>query len=572
MNCREKIISEDYFSLILDFPLREDQISPEENQDFCYENVDGSLGVIYVKRMGRPMVTVSNFLYRYIPQVYGLESFPAAGTREFNPQPLESVGILTQQRPPLELTGSGTILAVIDTGISYESPVFRYSDGSSRILAIWDQTDQSGQPPVGFAYGTEYTQEQINEALNSPEPQQLVPHRDEIGHGTAVASVAAGGRIDGGTTFTGAAPDAQIVVVKVKPAKQYLREYYMVRDGVPAYSADDIIFAIKYVRQFAIPFEQPVVLCYGMGTSLGSHTGASFLSLYLQHVTVRIGMAAAISGGNEGNSAGHFRAMLEESPRQVEIRVGDNMRGFMAELWGASPSVFQISVRSPGGEVIPETNFRINREVDYTFVYEKTRVIMTYVSNERNTGEELIVMRFMDPVPGVWSIVVRGARVGQNDFFDIWLTQKQFQSGEAYFLTPTPEITLTVPSYAEDAVTVTAYDSNTGSFYFNSGQGFSRTGRNKPDLSAPGVSISTINGPYTGSAMAAAVTAGAMLQLMQWSVAEGNAPFISGRGIKDYLIRGATKERGVDYPSRQWGYGRLNLTGAFDAIAGRFPD
>lgn len=572
MDCREKIVSEDYFSLILDFPFREAQLLMEEGHDFCYEVVDGTLGVIYVPGSDTNPISVANFLYRYIPQVYGLESFPAAGGREFNPWPLESVGILTQQRPPLALTGSGTVLAVIDTGISYENPVFRYSDGSSRILAIWDQSDQSGQPPEGFAYGTEYTREQINEALNSPDPQQIVPHRDEIGHGTAMASVAAGSRIDGGITFTGAAPDAQIVVVKVKPAKQYLRDYYLIRDGVPAYSADDIIFAIKYVRQFAVPFEQPVVLCYGMGTSLGSHTGSSFLSLYLQQVTARLGIGVAVSGGNEGNSAGHFRAMLEESPKLAEIRVGDNMRGFMAELWGASPSVFQVSVRSPGGEVIPETNFRINREVDYTFIYEKTRVIMTYVPNERNTGEELIVMRFINPAPGIWSIVVRGARVGTNSYFDIWLTQRQFQSGEVYFLTPTPEITLTVPSYAEDVVTVTAYDSETGSFYFNSGQGFSRIGKNKPDLSAPGVSVSTVNGPYTGSAMAAAVTAGAMLQLMQWSVTEGNVPFISGRGIKDYLIRGAARERGVDYPSRQWGYGKLDLTGTFDAIAGRFPE
>lgn len=562
-------VSEDYFSIILDFPLREEEGDPDA--DFCYHKIEGSLGVIYVARSGRPPLSVSQFLYRYIPQLFGLGSFPAAGSREFDPQPLESAGILSVQRPPLELTGSGTVLAVIDTGISYENPAFRYSDGSSRILAIWDQTDQSGQPPEGFFYGTQYTQEQINEALRSDDPHSIVPQRDEIGHGTALASAAAGSRIDGGITFTGAAPDAQIVVVKVKPAKQHLRDYYMIRDGVPAYSTDDLLFAIKYAQQFAVPFERPVVLCVGMGTSMGSHNGGSFLTDYLQHVSEQLAVASAASGGNEGNAAGHFRAALTQDARPVEIRVGENMRGFMLELWGESPSVFEISVSSPGGEVIPVTNLRIVRELDYTFVYEKTRVVINYVSNERNTGDELIVMRFETPSPGIWTIQVRGVRALRDAVFDIWMTQEQFRDGEAAFLTPTPEVTLTMPSYADDAVTLTAYNSANGSFYYNSGQGFSRTGKIKPDLAAPGVAVSTINGPYTGTAMSAAVTAGAMLQLMQWCVTERNAPFASGREIKGYLRRGAFQDSAYEYPNRQWGYGRLDLKGTFDVIAGRLP-
>lgn len=567
MDCREMSVSEDYFGIILDFPLREEDIDP--NSGACYHRIEGSLGVIYVPRSGRPPLSVSQFLYRYIPQLFGLESVPAAGGREFDPQPLESAGILSVQRPPLELTGRGTVLAVIDTGISYENPVFQYSDGSSRILAIWDQTDQSGTPPEGLFFGTEYTQEQINEALQSDDPHAVVPQRDEIGHGTAMASVAAGSRIDGGITFTGAAPDAQIVAVKVKPAKQYLRDYYMIRDDVPAYSTEDLLFAIKYVQRFAEPFERPVVLCLGMGTSMGSHNGGSFLTEYLQHVSEQLAVASAVSGGNEGNAAGHFRAALTQDVRPVEIRVGENMRGFMLELWGESPSVFEISIGSPGGEVIPMTNLRIVRELDYTFVYEKTRVVVNYVSNERNTGDELIVMRFEAPSPGIWTIQVRGVRALRDAVFDIWMTQEQFRNGEAAFLTPTPEITLTMPSYADDAVTLTAYNSANGSFFYNSGQGFSRTGKIKPDLAAPGVAVSTVNGPYTGTAMSAAVTAGAMLQLMQWCVVEKNAPFVSGREIRGYLRRGAFQDSAYEYPNRQWGYGRLDLQGTFDRIAGR---
>lgn len=568
MDCREKIISEDYISIILDYIPRPDV--PAEGDGFCYRTIEGALGVYYLNRSRVPLLSAANFLYRYIPQLYGLEGFPSGGSAAFDPQPLEVSGILAQQRPPLELTGRGVILAVIDTGISYENPVFRYSDGSSRILALWDQTDQDGEPPAGMSYGTEYTREQINEALASQNPHAIVPQRDEIGHGTALASVAAGSRLDGGVSFVGAAPDADLVVVKLKPAKQYLRDYYLIEDGVPAYSTDDILFAVKYVEQMAVPLSQPVVICLGMGTSLGSHNGASIVADYLQNVAQRLSRALILSGGNEGNAAGHYRALLTEEIQRAEIRVGENTGGFVAELWGSSPAVFRISVRSPGGEVIPEVDFRIGSSVDYTFVYERTRVQIVYVPNERNTGDELIILRFETPTPGVWTLSVRGVRTTENSVFDIWLMPRQFIGGEAYFLMPTPEVTLTMPSYTEDGVTVTSYNSANGSFYYMSGQGFSRTGRIKPDLAAPGVGIATANGPYSGGAMAAAITAGAAAQLMQWSVVEGNMLTISSREVKGYLSRGAREEPTDPYPSRQWGFGRLDMRKTFDQIAGRY--
>lgn len=568
MNCREKIVSEDYMSIILDFIPREDM--PTEGEAYCFRTIEGALGVYYLNRRIVPPLSAANYQYRYIPQLYGLQGFPAAGAG-LGQQPLEVSGILAQQRPPLELTGRGVILAFIDTGISYESPVFRYSDGSSRILAIWDQTDQSGQPPQGLYYGTEYKREQINEALQLEDPHALVPQRDEIGHGTAMASVAAGSRLNGGTAFTGAAPDAELVVVKVRPAKQYLRDYYLVADQTPVYSTDDLLFAIRYVQEFAIPLKRPVVLCFGMGTSLGSHDGGSIFTEYLQNVTQRLSRSVVAGGGNEGSAAGHYRGMLSATAQEAELRVGENTRGFQAELWGFLPSRFRISVRSPGGEVIPELDFRVGVSVDYTFVYEDTRVEIVYVANERNTGDELIILRFDKPTPGVWTLAVRSTQTGPESLFDIWLTPREMIEGEAFFLTPTPEVTLTMPAYTENVVTVTSYNSSTGSFFYQSGQGFSRIGSIKPDLAAPGVGISAINGVYSGSAMAAAITAGAAAQLMQWCVVEENRPYVSSGQIRGFLTRGARRESSLRYPDRRWGFGQLDLRGTFDEIAGREP-
>ena len=569
MDCRDMIVSEDYMSILLDYIPGEEERSGDW---YCYRQIDGALGVYYMDIARALPLSPANYLYRYIPQLYGLGGFPAMGGREFDPAPLEISGILAQQRPPLELTGRSVVMAFLDTGISYENPVFRFSDGSSRILAIWDQTDQGGKAPEGIGYGSEYIREQINEALLSENPRSIVPQRDENGHGTAVASVAAGSRLEGGAAFAGAAPDADIVVVKLRPAKRYLRDFYQIADGVPAYSTDDIMFAVKYVQRFAVPLYQPLVVCLGIGTSLGSHTGGSLLSEYLQSVASRVSHAVVIGGGNEGNTAGHFRSVLEEEETKAEIRVGENVRGFTAELWGTLPAVFRISVRSPGGELIPETDFRLGASVDYTFVYEKTRVQIDYMPNEINTGNELILLRFTLPSPGVWTIGVRGIRSLSGSIFDLWLLPKQFLDGEVSFLAPDPDVTLTMPAYTEDAVTVTSYNSGNGSFFFRSGRGFSRTGKIKPDLAAPGVGVSTVNGPYSGGSMAAALTAGAAAQLFQWCVYENNYRRISGRGIRGFLSRGAREERLEEYPSRLWGYGRLDMRRTFDEIAGNYPE
>lgn len=569
MDCRDMIVSEDYMSILLDYIPGEEERSGDW---YCYRQIDGALGVYYMDIARALPLSPANYLYRYIPQLYGLGGFPAMGGREFDPAPLEISGILAQQRPPLELTGRSVVMAFLDTGISYENPVFRFSDGSSRILAIWDQTDQGGKAPEGIGYGSEYTREQINEALLSENPRSIVPQRDENGHGTAVASVAAGSRLEEGAAFAGAAPDADIVVVKLRPAKRYLRDFYQIADGVPAYSTDDIMFAVKYVHRFAVPLYQPLVVCLGIGTSLGSHTGGSLLSEYLQSVASRVSHAVVVGGGNEGNTAGHFRSVLEEEETKAEIRVGENVRGFTAELWGTLPAVFRISVRSPGGELIPETDFRLGASVDYTFVYEKTRVQIDYMPNEINTGNELILLRFTLPSPGVWTIGVRGIRSLSGSIFDLWLLPKQFLDGEVSFLAPDPDVTLTMPAYTEDAVTVTSYNSGNGSFFFRSGRGFSRTGKIKPDLAAPGVGVSTANGPYSGGSMAAALTAGAAAQLFQWCVYENNYRRISGRGIRGFLSRGAREERLEEYPSRLWGYGRLDMRRTFDEIAGNYPE
>ncbi len=461
-----------------------------------------------------------------------------------------------------------------EEGIDYTAPAFRDSEGNSRILAIWDQTIQSGRPPEGFLYGTEYTREDINRALRSENPFETVPSRDENGHGSAMAGIAAGSRLGNGLSYFGAAPDADIVVVKLKECKPYLREFFLVPPGVPAYQENDIMLAVQYADGFANIFYRPVVICLGIGTSYGDHAGNSALARYLESVAVKRSRAVVVCGGNEGNAAHHFQGRIETGRGagadsvDVEVRVGENSQGFMLELWGNVPDVFTVSVRSPGGETIPPVRLGIRDGITYGFVYERTQITLAGSLVEAASGEELILMRVAAPTSGIWTFRVQSAGETHNGIFHLWLPITQFMNTQVNFLEPTPYITLTEPSMASDVISVSTYDTANNSFYINSGRGFSRIGVIKPEFAAPGVNVSTIRGTETGSSYAAAMSAGAVAQFMQWAVVDGNNPYVESREIKNYFIRGASRSYDLTYPNREWGYGRLNMVGTFDALIG----
>lgn len=565
MDCRTQILSNDYFDVITDFSLQADVKEP------CAAIIENQFRIFYYDRSIVGNTNEYFFQFRNVPKLYGLMQEGGMLAGGFDPNSLIASGITQIQREPLALTGRGVIICVIDTGIDYTNPAFRNPDGTSRILAIWDQTIQEGSPPEGFQYGTEYTKEAIDRALEAEDAYSVVPSRDENGHGSMMAGVAAGSRVSGGLTYQGAAPDADIVVVRLKECKQYLRDFYMVPEKVPAYQENDIMLAVQYADGFAVPFQKPVVICLGLGTSYGDHTGTAPLARYLDLVAVKRSRAVVLPGGNEGNALHHYQGRLGDrngDSISVEVRVEAGNDGFIMELWGSIPDAYTVSVRSPGGETIPRIRLGVRESITYSFVYERTRVTIAGTLADPVSGEELILLRLQDPTPGIWTFQVSAVGDIHNGVFHVWLPISQFLSAPAYFLEPSPYVTMTDPSFAKNAISVSTYDSDNNSFYINSGRGFSRTGDIKPDLAAPGVNVSTIRGKASGSSLAAAITAGAAAQFLQWAVAEENNIVVESRGIKNYLIRGASRSFDISYPSREWGYGRLNMVGTFDALIG----
>ena len=131
-----------------------------------------------------------------------------------------------------------------------------------------------------------------------------------------------------------------------------------------------------------------------------------------------------------------------------------------------------------------------------------------------------------------------------------------------------PYTTLTEPAMSDNVIAVSAYNDANNSFFIESGRGFSRTGQIRPDFAAPGVNVSSVYGKQTGSSLGAAISAGAVAQFFQWAVVEENNEYQDTQEIKNYFIRGAAREPDTVYPNREMGYGRLDVAGTFDVLAG----
>lgn len=559
--CAERIISEDYADFIIEIGFRENE-ARQEYKDLCIQDIGYKFSAIYYPLSEINPISVGEDTYIAIPKLFGLMDTSA----------VEATGALRLQRVRgTSLTGNGVIVGFIDTGIDYTNDIFKNVTGRTRILSIWDQSDQSGTHPQGIEFGSEYTREDIDRALQSENPYSIVPTKDTQGHGTFMAGVACGSE-DVENNFIGASNESQIAVVKLKKAKKYLRDFYLIEENVQdVYQENDIMQAVTYLRNLSRRESKPLVLVLGLGTGSGQRSGGSALSQQLNDLGEMIGCCVVTCAGNEGNARLHYKgSVLNKEYEDVELRVGEGTNGFTMELWGNSPDIISVAFISPSGEMISRIPARVGQSDTVEFLLEKSKIDISYSLVEAGGGVELIFMRFIDPTPGVWIIRVYGNNILEGDY-NIWLPIKQFIDKETYFLKPNPDITLTVPSTTQATITVAAYDNMTNALFTDSSRGFTRTNEIKPDITAPGVNVygPGINNNYvrkSGTSVAAALVAGNCAQLMQWGIVEKNETQMKTNYIKNFLIRGAIRDRNIVYPSKEWGYGKVNVYEAFSIL------
>ncbi len=557
-DCRRQVYSNDYFDFIVTYG----ELSDVPVSGACTQRISEEFDIFYYPRAGLPELAVGKYTYTSIPKCFGLQESDA----------LEASGIIRlQNQPVLALKGSGVLVGFVDTGIDYTNKLFRYADGSSRIAAIWDQTIEDGTPPAGIIYGAEYTTEDINRALGSENPYEVVPSRDENGHGTFLAGVACGGE-DIPNNFIGAVPESQIAVVRLKEAKQYLKDFYFVRDGVPVFQENDIMMAVSYLNSLANIKNMPLVICLALGNSMGSHGKTGALTGWLNLVGTRRRRCIVTPAGNEANARHHFQGQIGAGTEyeDAEISVEDEMDGFIVELWAEAPELFAVSVISPTGQQFPRIPVRVGASEVFNFVFEGTTVTVDYRLDAKETASQLIHFRFTKPRKGLWIIRVFPESTVQG-LYNMWMQLQQLMMGNVFFLRSSPDITVTAPGMSSQVITVGGDNASNQSIFADSGRGYTVTGEVKPDFVAPAVGV---YGPglrdnyvtYAGTSASAAITAGACAQVMQWAIVDQNNPLMTSAGIKNMLIRGTRKSNDRSYPNREWGYGMLDVYQAFDML------
>ena len=568
MSCTNSVASEDFADFIAPYFTTPEKFIRSQGTD-CIDFVNPALAVVYVPLSTVTPFTYTSYTYSAVPKLYSLLDVTS----------MEAAGITTASGlPALGNQGAGVIVGFVDTGINYMDPLFRNVDGSTRIIGIWDQTiqpssneNETAKPFSAFSalYGTQYTAEEINLALNSDDPVSIVPTRDENGHGTFLASIAAGNR-DERAEFSGAAPRASIAMVKLKPAKQYLREFYLIQDGAEAYQENDIMMGVSYLYFLARKYSMPLVVCIPLGTNMGSHMGMSRLGQYLNQVSLSNGSAVITAAGNETGARHHFRAVMDADTDEVtaELRVGEREAGFSMELWAEDVGVYTVGFISPTGEVAREISVPLRGENTVSFLLEQTRITVYTQIADVSAGSQFIFMRVENPMSGIWRILIRNS-LDIRETFHLWLPVRGFISDETYFLRPDPDTIITDPGNAQYPITVTAYDHTNNSIYIHASRGYSRSGRIKPDLAAPGVNIlgASASGRrltrMSGTSVSAAHLAGAAAILLSWGILDGNYPYLNTPVLKSIFVRGAQRNPALTYPNREFGYGTLDLYEAF---------
>lgn len=524
------------------------------------ERINSQFAILYIPIEDFPDFTPENYSYSALPKCYTYMDENAA----------EVSGVLRlQNHPYLSLTGKHTLVAILDSGIDYANPAFRFPDGRSRIYRLWDQTLESGSSPEGFSYGTEFTQEQLNELLRNPDAGLLPPSPDENGHGTFLAGIAAG-TPDPEAAFTGIAPDSELIIIKLKPAKEYLRDYYRIPADVTVYQENDLMAAAAYALRLSDVRELPLSVCCGLGTSQGAHIGTSPLSRMLSVSSTFPNAFFSVPAGNEGNTRHHYRGSFPGSNSfdRVELRVPDTPQDFIMELWGERSQDYWMDIESPSGEVRKIPVSTDSYRETFRFVFQSTRIEAISLRMDQQSGKPLILLRFLSPAPGIWTFTVYYSGL-QSSGFDIWLPVVPVLSEETFFLNPSPDHTVTAPGDSTGALTATAYDYRNDSLYLNASRGFTPDGVPKPSLAAPGVQIlgpAAGSGRFTersGTSISAAYCAGIGALMFQWAVIQENAPYLNGISLKNYLLRSARRDRNISYPSKEWGYGILDLYQVF---------
>ena len=521
------------------------------------------------------------------------------------------------------LTGKGTAIAVLDSGVDYRHPDFRNADGSTRILAYWDQslpfasfnkenTNSNSSNSDNFQYisttnsqnnyiaadnrtntrrnnfsnhsstidnpynlGVIFSEEDLNRLLmpksssapsdsstfsvTVPATELLSPSEDISGHGTHIAGICSGnGRASNGNN-QGVAPESSLIVVKLKNETASVYTDYA-----------NLMMAVDFAVRFANSRSLPLSINISYGSNDGSHTGSSLLELFMEQVSLYGKNVICAATGNEGLSRRH--ASLNTISNQntydksIDFTIAPGERSLYLEIWQAFADDFSYELFAPSG--LESFVFPAVPGI-YAYMIADTTIYLTINNPTPYQPFRQYFLSFSSNTTfitsGTWALHIASIPTGKivDGRLQFWLPSKEATNSATGFLSPSSDMTFTIPSTASSVISVSGYDSNLDVFAPFSGQGFSNNRHTKPDLCAPAVNILSTapGGGYTirtGTSMAAPFVTGAAALLMQHGIVNGNDPFLYGEKAKAYLWKSARPLPAFsEYPNEKVGWGAL---------------
>ncbi|WP_286316055.1 bifunctional germination protease/germinant receptor pseudoprotease CspBA [Romboutsia ilealis] len=455
-------------------------------------------------------------------------------------QSFSSTGI-TGFKERTKLTGKGTLLGLIDSGIDYNIPIFKNKDGNSKILYYWDQSID-GNPPIGFKEGTLYTNEDINKAING---EIQIPISSTSTHGTHTAGIACS-----------VANEADMIVVRVG------------RRQTDTFSkSTEFMRAIKFVLDRALELQRPIAINISYGSNEGSHRGESLFEQYIDQMCSFWKNNIVVAAGNNATKAGHKRINIkndENNDTLVEMEVGQNEKILNINIWPSFVDNFNLYLVSPTGkstQPISQDSGLIKNIIGNTRINGVFYPIAPYSLSRRITIE---LKSDTEIIPGIWTLLFTPIKLVDGNV-DIYLPTSEGITIDTRFLEPSKVLTVTVPGTASKVITVGSFNSRTDVVSTFSGEGDIDGGIIKPDLLAPGEEIVSYlpggsTGALTGTSMATPHVTGVCSLLMQWGIVEGNDLFLYSQKVKSVLIEYARRNPQYTYPNNSRGYGFLDLS------------
>ena len=478
---------------------------------------------------------------------------------------------LVHSEPP-GFKGSEVIVGIIDTGIYYPHECFRNEDGTSRILAIWDQyltAEGTETPPPGYNYGVEYTKTEIDNALASADPTSIVRHYDHDlfgGHGTHVAGIVAGNGSAGGNgdpafTYVGVAPEADIIIVANHITTEALGDSVGTLD------------AVNYIFEKAASLGKPVVINQSQGDNLGPHDGTSLLELGIDNLIVGAGKSFVKSAGNAADDDIHAHGTVSAGgSEEVQFVVPiEDKDPDTIDIWYSGQDQFSISIKDPGGHVSPVVN--PGTDVSLNLANGNSVFIDSVLNDPVNNDNRIYIQLQRGTQPaieqGTWAFTLSGITV-IDGHFDAWI-----ERGDPvpYFIGPhlNNTCTISIPGTSNKVITVASYKTsgiNIGDISKFSSIGPTRDGRTKPEIAAPGQRIRSAKARgsgddqyrlKSGTSMATPHVAGTIALMLQQDES------LTQTQIKDRLTRTARSDGFTGtIPNNTWGHGKLDSKAAFD--------